>query len=97
MNPYKKIRKLESRIKQLECENKELLYQYNKGIRLQKEYELKNKLLEESRMKYQKISDELNQSKKELEQLIHRLKFEINKTSVTYRKALHEIKKDINK
>lgn len=97
MNPYKKIDRLEHRIRQLEQENQELRLQYRETLKHRKEYERSNRLAVRYKTEYDQLLHELKQEQEETRKLIHHLKFEINKNAKIYKQAFDDIKDDFKK
>lgn len=95
MNPYKKIDRLEQRIRQLEQENQALLLECRENRTYQKEQEQNHRLAVRYKTEYDRLLHELKQEQTEVRQLIHRLKYEADKSAGTYRHALRDIKENM--
>ena len=95
LNPYKKIEQLKEKIKKLEQENKYLLEENKKAEKMKLEYGLKIKSANDKELEYLKLSNELEEIKKEYQKLLHQMKFKINKIEGTYKKAMDNIVDDL--
>lgn len=95
MNPYKKIKRLEQRIAELEAENKELKYCLKDSQRIKDEYDVKCKAAETKELEYQKMLRDLEKEREHYKKLIHSMKFMIGKSKGIYKKAFKDIKRDL--
>lgn len=94
MNPYKRILRLEKRIKNLETENMNLRHINENANKIQSECEIKIRLANEKENKYNKLIIELQQEQQKYKKLIHKMKFMISKIGNTYKNAFDNVKKD---
>jgi SMC interacting uncharacterized protein involved in chromosome segregation len=94
-NPYKKIKELETQLEKLKAENDELKESSRAIKKLEKEYRLKMRLAEETRLSYMKLNMDLEEAKTEYIELVKKLKGEIKAVEPTYAKAVKSINKEI--
>lgn len=93
-NPYKKIKELEEQVEKLKAENAELKKNPKINKKLEKEYNLKMRLAEETRLSYMKLNMDLEEAKSEYDELIKKLKAQINSVEPTYAKAVKAMNKE---
>lgn len=96
MNPYKKIKKLESKVADLERENDNLRFCMKDLKRMQTECDLKCKAADAKELEYQKLIEELRKERELYDKLIHSMRFAIHKSKGACKKAIKEIKRDLD-
>ncbi len=95
MNPYKKIEKLENKVKKLETENDNLRWLVRDCENIQQECELKVALANKKQQEYEKAIVEINKQRREYTKLMNALKTATKNVSSTYKKAFNDIKEDL--
>lgn len=95
MNLYKKILRLEKRIRLLEQENCELRKINEDAQKTKQEYSIKLKLAEKKELEYGKLIIELRKKNEFYQKTIRKFELIILKLNTKYKKMFTEIKNDL--